>query len=107
TVLTALIENSRQAAASSVAITAQASGGFVELAFRDDGPGIPAGDRDRIFEPFFTSRRTSGGTGLGLPIIRSLLKAHHGLISLDGNDGRGAVFLVKLPACAAVPRRKA
>ena len=107
TVLTGLIENSRQAAASRVSITARASGGFVELAFRDDGPGIPAGDRDRIFEPFFTSRRTSGGTGLGLPIIRSLLQAHHGLISLDGDDGRGAVFLVTLPACAAVPRRKA
>ena len=107
TVLTGLIENSRQAAASSVSITARASGGFVELAFRDDGPGIPAGDRGRIFEPFFTSRRTSGGTGLGLPIIRSLLQAHHGLISLDGDDGRGAVFLVTLPAYAAVPRRKA
>jgi signal transduction histidine kinase len=106
TVLTALIENSRQAAASRVAITAQASVGFVELAFRDNGPGIPAGDRDRIFEPFFTSRRTSGGTGLGLPIIRSLLQAYHGTISLDRNDGAGAGFLVMLPACVAMTNRK-
>jgi signal transduction histidine kinase len=107
TVLTGLVENSRQAAASHVSIAARASGAFVELAFRDDGPGIPAGDRDRIFEPFFTSRRRSGGTGLGLPIIRSLLQAHHSTISLDPDDGRGAAFLVTLPACTAVPRRKA
>jgi signal transduction histidine kinase len=107
TVLTGLIENSRQAAASRVSIAAQASGEFVDLTFRDDGPGIPAGDRERIFEPFFTSRRTSGGTGLGLPIIRSLLQAHHSTICLNRDDGRGAVFLVTLPACAAVPRRKA
>ncbi|MEG8027140.1 HAMP domain-containing sensor histidine kinase [Sphingomonas aerolata] len=107
TVLTGLIENSRQAAASRVSIAARAAGGFVELAFRDDGPGIPAGDRDRIFEPFFTSRRTSGGTGLGLPIIRSLLHAHHSMILLDRDDGRGAGFLVTLPAYAAVPTRKA
>ena len=90
-----------------VSIAARASGEFVELAFRDDGPGIPLGDRDRIFEPFFTSRRTSGGTGLGLPIIRSLLQAHHSTISLDRDNGRGAVFLVTLPACAVAPTRKA
>jgi signal transduction histidine kinase len=107
TVLTGLIENSRQAAASRVLIAARASGEFVELAFRDDGPGIPAGDRDRIFEPFFTSRRTSGGTGLGLPIIRSLLQAHHSTILLNRDEGSGAAFLVTLPACAAVPTRKA
>lgn len=107
TVLTGLIENSRQAAASRVSIAARISGEFVELAFRDDGPGIPAGDRDRIFEPFFTSRRSSGGTGLGLPIIRSLLQPHHGTILLDRDEGRGAVFLLTLPACAAVPPRKA
>ena len=107
TVLTGLIENSRQAAASRVLIAARASGGLVELAFRDDGLGIPAADRDRIFEPFFTSRRTSGGTGLGLPIIRSLLEAHHSVILLDRDDGRGAAFLVTLPACVTVPTRKA
>lgn len=106
TVLTGLIENSRQAGASRVSIIARRAGGLVEVAFRDDGPGIAAGDRDRIFEPFFTSRRTSGGTGLGLPIIRSLLKAHHGAIQLDRNDGAGAAFLVTIPAYAAMPIRR-
>lgn len=107
TVLTALIENSRQAAASRILIAVRASGGSVVLTFRDDGPGIPAGDRGRIFEPFFTTRRTSGGTGLGLPIVRSLLQAHQSMIVLDRDDGKGATFLVTLPARDAVPTRKA
>jgi signal transduction histidine kinase len=106
TVLTGLVENSRQAGASGVTITARASGAIVKVAVRDDGPGIAAGDRDRIFQPFFTSRRTSGGTGLGLAIIRSLLEAHHGTILLDPDDGRGAAFLVTLPA-SAMPTREA
>jgi signal transduction histidine kinase len=98
TVLTGLLENSRQAGASRVSITAQASDELLKIAIRDNGPGIPAGDRSRIFEPFFTSRRTSGGTGLGLPIIRSLLQAHRGTIMLDGECERGAAFFVTLPA---------
>jgi signal transduction histidine kinase len=102
-VLTGLVENSRQAGASCVSIIVQVAAGFVELALRDDGPGIPAGVRDRIFKPFFTSRRASGGTGLGLPIIRSLLQAHHGTIRLAQDDGAGATFLVTLPAYAAMP----
>jgi signal transduction histidine kinase len=105
--LIALIENSRQAGASRVSIAARNSGGFITVAIRDDGSGIAVGDRDRIFEPFFTSRRTSGGTGLGLPIIRSLLQAHHGTVALDRVESNGAAFLVTLPACAAAPTRKA
>ena len=106
TISTGLLENSHQAGASRVSITGRACGGFVMLAFRDDGPGIPVGDRERIFEPFFTNRRSMGGTGLGLPIIRSLLQAHHGTISLEQADGGGATFLVTLPGCAALPARK-
>ena len=107
TVLTALVENSRQAGASCVSISALATGGIVELTVRDDGPGIPAGDRDRIFEPFFTSRRAAGGTGLGLPIIRSLLQAHRGVILLGRADGRGATFLLTLPSSQTLPTGKA
>ena len=96
TALTGLIENSRQAGATSVSIAADIVDNRVTLALRDDGPGIPVGDRERIFEPFFTSRRASGGTGLGLPIIRSLLQAHRGAIELDPS-GAGAAFLITLP----------
>lgn len=107
TVLTGLIENSRQAGASRVSLTARKTGTFIEVVIEDNGPGIPAGDRDRVFEPFFTSRRASGGTGLGLPIIRSLLQAHHGTILLHRKDDSGTAFLVTLPAHAAMQTRRA
>ncbi|MDP1027836.1 HAMP domain-containing sensor histidine kinase [Sphingomonas sp. KR1UV-12] len=95
-VVTGLIENSRQAGATAVSLSAHAEGDAVLLAVGDDGPGIPSGDCERVFTPFFTSRRTSGGTGLGLPIARSLLHAHGGAIEL-AEQGGGALFLIRLP----------
>ena len=67
------------------------------LRYEDDGPGIPTGDRGRIFTPFFTSRRQQGGTGLGLPIARSLLSAGKGAIDLVPST-RGAAFLLSFSA---------
>ena len=97
--LEGLIENSRQAGAAKVVVAVRRTATAVVLTIGDDGPGIPPGDRDRIFEPFFTSRRASGGTGLGLPITRSLLRAHRGTIDLDPHaTTAGAAFLIKLPA---------
>ncbi|WP_028966760.1 sensor histidine kinase [Sphingomonas phyllosphaerae] len=96
-VLTSLIENSRQAGATRAAIVGGEVTNAVILTISDNGPGIPPGDRDRVFEPFFTSRRTEGGTGLGLPIARSLLEAQGGTIKLDHNMQNGATFRVALP----------
>ena len=96
TILDSLIDNSRQAGAARIDLHAHLSGSRIELAVADDGPGIPAGDRARIFEPFFTARRASGGTGLGLPIARSLLSAHHGSIVLSDSPS-GATFILRLP----------
>jgi signal transduction histidine kinase len=67
----------------------------------DDGPGIPEGDRESLFQPFFRldasrSRRT-GGYGLGLSICRRIVEAHGGTITIEGRSGRGAVFVVTLP----------
>lgn len=95
-VLTILLQNARQAGARRATVTAARDGANVILTVADDGPGVPAADRDRLFEPFFTSRRAEGGTGLGLPIARSLLAASHAKIELvDG--GQGAAFRVTLP----------
>ncbi|WP_445191643.1 ATP-binding protein [Sphingomonas sp. Tas61C01] len=93
-----LVDNSRQAGASTIHIAVVQHDRSIALTLRDDGPGIPPGDRERIFEPFFTSRRITGGTGLGLPIARSLLRAHRGTIDLDPAPDTGAAFRITLPA---------
>ncbi|HEX7944879.1 MAG TPA: HAMP domain-containing sensor histidine kinase, partial [Phenylobacterium sp.] len=95
-VLTILLQNSRQAGAGHVTISAAHEAGQVILTLNDDGPGIAAADRERLFEPFFTSRRAQGGTGLGLPIARSLLAASNARIEL-ADAPTGAAFRVTLP----------
>jgi signal transduction histidine kinase len=94
--MTILLQNARQAGATSARITAEAGAGEVVLMVADDGPGVPPADRSRLFEPFFTSRRAEGGTGLGLSIGRSLLAASHGRLTLV-DTARGARFDVALP----------
>lgn len=96
TVLATLIENARQAGAAGLAITVRRDGDRGEIALADNGPGIPQGDRDRVFDPFFTSRRAEGGTGLGLPIARALVENHGGSLELAG-EGPGACFVMRLP----------
>jgi signal transduction histidine kinase len=97
TVLVGLIENSGQAGASRVTIAIRSGSRFAKMIVSDDGPGVPPGDRHRIFEPFFTTRRADGGTGLGLPILRSLLDVHRGSIDLDLSSQAGASFVISLP----------
>lgn len=96
TVLTVLLQNARQAGASVARVTAEAGTTELVLAVTDDGPGVPPADRERLFEPFFTSRRAEGGTGLGLSIARSLLAASHGRLTLT-KSGSGARFEAALP----------
>jgi signal transduction histidine kinase len=99
-VLCVLIENSLQAGASHVEINARTLQDGICLAVSDDGPGFPEQDRERLFEPFFTSRRADGGTGLGLPIARSLLAASGATIAA-AHSARGARFEIRLPRAAA------
>jgi signal transduction histidine kinase len=91
-----LLQNSRQAGASRATVAVRAEDDRLRLTVVDDGPGVPAPDRERLFEPFFTSRRESGGTGLGLSIARSLLAASNATIDLAPSL-TGAVFEVWLP----------
>ena len=95
-ILTTLIENAVQAGADMIAIGIEMAGPIL-IRVTDNGGGIPPGDRDRIFEPFFTSRRTSGGTGLGLSIARALLGGSGGTLTL-GDAQRGTVMCLTLPA---------
>jgi two-component system sensor histidine kinase ChvG len=96
TVLTALIENARQAGATRARVEVREGREAMVLSVSDDGPGVPAADRERLFEPFFTSRRAEGGTGLGLSIARSLLAAHQARIVLADSPA-GARFDITLP----------
>ena len=70
-------------------------GGEVVVEVEDDGPGIPAGLRERIFEVFFSSR--GGGTGLGLPIARQIIERHGGKIEVESTEGNGSTFRMHLP----------
>ena len=70
----------------------------VELCYSDNGKGIPPEVRDRVFEPFFTTRRNSGGTGLGLHIIHNLVTGRlGGSIDLQSEVGRGVRFTLRFP----------
>jgi two-component system sensor histidine kinase KdpD len=80
-------------------IAAAAAPGAVVLEVRDRGPGIPAGEEERIFEKFYRgSSRGARGAGLGLAICRAVVQAHQGTIQAFNRPGGGAVFRVSLPA---------
>lgn len=98
TVLATLIENARQAGAGNVTIKARRHDGAVRITIRDNGPGVPEADRVRIFDPFFTSKRETGGTGLGLPIARALAEGCGGDLELAEGSDDGAGFVLTLPA---------
>ena len=73
--------------------------GLVTVRVRDQGPGVPADVRDRIFERFFRGEAngSSGGTGLGLAIVKGLVEAHAGTVAVDEVERPGAVFRFTLP----------
>jgi len=69
--------------------------GRVEIRVVDQGPGIPPFLIDRVFQPFFTTKRT--GTGLGLAIVKNLVELHGGTVSLESEPGRGTTVQIDLP----------
>jgi signal transduction histidine kinase len=88
-VLEHLLANAQAHGATEVTLTATAD----SLRVADNGPGVSEGNRERVFDPFFTTRREKGGTGMGLPIVRRMLQAHGADITLL-DAGPGAVFEV-------------
>lgn len=81
-------------AGSHVSVRTAARGGVLSLRVEDDGPGIPAELRERIFDPFFTRRQ--GGIGLGLTIVQQIVQAHRGEIVVTEGRGSGACFIIRL-----------
>jgi signal transduction histidine kinase len=86
-----------------VVMTLDSVGGAVRVQVADTGPGIPADEREAVFERFRqldANRRKAGGTGLGLSIVREFVALHGGTVQIDDNPGGGARFTVTLPARA-------
>lgn len=79
----------------------------IEITVDDEGPGIPEAERERVFERFHRldsgRDRASGGTGLGLPIVRELVERFGGEVHAEGREPTGARFVVRLPPAASLP----
>lgn len=96
-----LLLNAQQAMPEGGTITFQAQaeepadGGKVSLSIIDSGNGIAADNLNRVFEPFFSTRK--GGSGLGLPTTRRIIEGHHGEIDVQSEVGKGTKFTIHLP----------
>ncbi|OEJ24975.1 two-component sensor histidine kinase [Streptomyces agglomeratus] len=101
-VLGNLLDNAQRHARSSVVIRLRAEGGAVMVEVADDGPGVPVGERERIFERFVrlddARARDDGGAGLGLAIARDVATRHGGSLSVREGERGGALFTLRLPA---------
>ena len=95
-----LLDNAVRYARSEVTVDIAVNGdGTAELVIRDDGPGIPEDERERVFDRFYRTHesrsRDTGGTGLGLPIVRDVVRAHGGTVSLaDNHPGLRATVIL-------------
>ncbi len=77
-----------------VEVTTERAGNKAILRVRDNGNGIPANIKDKVFQPFFTTKPTGEGTGLGLSLSYDIVKAHGGEIRVESKEGEGTVFTV-------------
>jgi len=80
-----------------VVVSTKKTGEWVEISVSDNGPGIPEEIKDKIFQPFFTTKPTGQGTGLGLSLSYDIVKAHGGNITVESEKNLGTQFLVELP----------
>ena len=82
-----------------ISARSSSSSGTIRLEVADDGPGIRPEDKDRLFLPYFSTKRR--GTGLGLAIVHRIVTDHMGRIRVEDNQPQGARFVIDLPAIAA------
>jgi signal transduction histidine kinase len=71
--------------------------GGIEITITDNGSGIPQNIIDKIFQPFFTTKPTGEGTGLGLSLSYDIIKAHRGEMKVESREGAGSEFVIMLP----------
>jgi signal transduction histidine kinase len=96
-----LLANSQQLTAipyePTVSVTTKKINGKVEIKVADNGNGIPQKVLDKIFQPFFTTKPTGQGTGLGLSLSYDIVKAHSGVLKVETKEGKGTAFIIELP----------
>jgi signal transduction histidine kinase/ligand-binding sensor domain-containing protein len=80
-----------------ISVSTEKEDRFIQIIVKDNGPGIPEKIKEKIFQPFFTTKPTGQGTGLGLSISYDIVKAHGGLIRVESEEGKGTEFIVELP----------
>ena len=69
----------------------------IKITVKDNGNGIPERLLDKIFQPFFTTKPTGQGTGLGLSLAYDIVKSHGGEIKVESKEGKGTDFIIQLP----------
>jgi signal transduction histidine kinase len=82
---------------STVSVSTKKINGKVEISVKDNGNGIPQKILDKIFQPFFTTKPTGQGTGLGLSLSYDIVKAHGGELKVETKEGEYAEFIIQLP----------
>jgi two-component system, NtrC family, sensor kinase len=81
-----------------VSVSTKKTGDKISISVKDNGNGIPQKVLDKIFQPFFTTKPTGQGTGLGLSLSYDIVKAHGGEIKVETKEGEGTEFIIQLPA---------
>jgi signal transduction histidine kinase len=103
-----LLENARRYSAGEISLELEQTGAGAQqravIRVNDRGPGVPANQRERIFEPFYRlpgASEREGGVGLGLALVKSITERHGGTVRCEGRPGGGASFVVELPMPAS------
>ena len=81
-----------------VSVSTKKTESHIEIKIADNGYGVPEQLLDKIFQPFFTTKPTGQGTGLGLSLSYDIVKAHGGDLNVESNEGGGATFIIHIPA---------
>jgi len=81
-----------------LSVRTKKTGGTITIEIEDNGPGIPDEIKDKILQPFFTTKKGTQGTGLGLSITNDIIKAHGAELMIKSTDGEGSIFSIHIPA---------